>query len=86
VIGTEKAHEAVIVEGSARALADSAQVGRFISVYQRKYDWDMSAMKADLLSLKEPVFEVRPRVVFGLYEKNFMAKATRWIFNSSRKK
>jgi len=26
------------------------------------------------------VFAVRPKVVFGLYEKKFMSSATRWMF------
>ena len=26
----------------------------------------------------EPVYVVRPRVAFGLYEKNFMGSATKW--------
>ena len=30
--------------------------------------------------MKEPVFAVRPRVAFGLYEKRFMGSATRWKF------
>jgi len=30
--------------------------------------------------MKEPVFAVRPSLVFGLYEKKFMESATRWRF------
>jgi hypothetical protein len=30
--------------------------------------------------MKEPVFAVRPNLVFGLYEKKFMESATRWRF------
>jgi hypothetical protein len=40
----------------------------------------MSSMAEDILSMKEPVFAVRPRVVFGLWEKKFMEKTTRWMF------
>ena len=40
----------------------------------------MAGMEKDILAMKEPVFAVRPRVVFGLYEKNFMGSATRWMF------
>ena len=36
--------------------------------------------KDDILSMKEPVFAVRPRVVFGLYEKKFINAASRWRF------
>ena len=37
-------------------------------------------MKDDMLSMKEPVFAVRPRTVFGLWEKHFQGKATKWEF------
>jgi hypothetical protein len=40
----------------------------------------MSSMANDILSMKEPVFAVRPRVVFGLWEKYFQGKSTRWMF------
>ena len=39
---------------------------------------ELSTMKDDILSMKEPVFAVRPRVVFGLWEKHFVGKSTRW--------
>jgi len=76
---TEHAHEAVIVEGTAE-VADVPARRKLLSNYARKYKWDMSAMKEDILSMKEPVFAVRPRVVFGLWEKEFMGKSTRWKF------
>ena len=77
VVCTELAHEAVIVEGVAE-IADVAARLKFIPVYGKKYKWDLSTMKDDILSMKEPVFAVRPRVVFGLYEKKFVSAATRW--------
>jgi hypothetical protein len=79
VVCTEHAHEAVIVEGTAE-LADVPLRREFLKKYQRKYDFDMSGMEQDILSKKEPVFTVRPRVAFGLYEKNFVGSATRWQF------
>ena len=79
VVCTEHAHEAVIVEGIAE-VADVAARRKFISPYEKKYKFDMSTMKDDLLSMKEPVFAVRPRVVFGLWEKHFHSKSTRWKF------
>jgi Pyridoxamine 5'-phosphate oxidase len=79
VVCTEHAHEAVIIEGSAE-IADVAARRKMIPVYEKKYKWDLSTMKDDLLSMKEPVFAVRPRVAFGLYEKKFVSAATRWTF------
>ena len=79
VICTEHAHEAVIVEGVAE-IADVAARRKLIPTYERKYKCDLSSMKDDLLSMKEPVFAVRPRVVFALWEKHFQGKSTRWKF------
>ena len=79
IVCTEDAHEAVIVEG----VAENANVEarrKLIPAYQRKYDWDLSSMQDDMLSMKEPVFAVRPKVVFALWEKYFQSKSTRWQF------
>ena len=81
VVCNEDAHEAVIVEGTAE-IADVSVRRDFLKKYQRKYNFDMKAMEKDILAMKEPVFAVRPRVVFGLYEKKFMSSATRWKFTS----
>jgi hypothetical protein len=77
VLCTEHASEAVIVEGVAE-IADVGARRKFLAKYKSKYNFDMSSMKDDILSLKEPVFAVRPRVVFGLWEKHFVGKSTRW--------
>lgn len=79
IVATEHAHEAVIVEGVAE-IADVAARKKMLPLYERKYKFDMSKMKDDILSMKEPVFAVRPDVVFGLYEKHFQDKSTRWTF------
>jgi hypothetical protein len=81
VVCNEDAHEAVIVEGTAE-IADVSIRRDFLKKYQRKYDFDMKGMEKDILAMKEPVFAVRPRVVFGLYEKKFMSSATRWKFTN----
>ena len=79
VVCTELANEAVIVHGVAE-VADLAARREFLVHYERKYKFDMSSMKDDILSMKEPVFAVRPQVVFGLWEKYFQSKSTRWKF------
>lgn len=81
VVCTEHAHEAVIVEGFAD-IADLPSRRKFLKLYQPKYHFDMAGMDKDILSMKEPVFAVRPRVVFGLYEKKFVSSATRWKFSA----
>jgi hypothetical protein len=79
VVCNEHAHEAVIIEGTAE-IADVPDRRKFLPTYERKYKFDMEGMKQDILSLKEPVFAVRPRTVFGLFEKKFVESMTRWTF------
>jgi len=79
IVCTEHAHEAVIVEGIAE-IADVAARRKLIPAYEKKYKFDLATMKDDLLSMKEPVYAVRPRMVFGLWEKHFQSKSTRWKF------
>jgi hypothetical protein len=80
VICNEDAKEAVIIEGLAERLVDVQRIRKFISRYQRKYKFDLSGMVEGMISLKEPIFAVRPRVVFGQPEKTFSKNATRWKF------
>jgi hypothetical protein len=79
VMCTELANEAVIVEGIAE-LADVPARKKFLTAYKPKYNFDMGGMKDDILSMKEPVYAVRPRLIFGLSEKDFIGKSTRWKF------
>jgi general stress protein 26 len=79
VVCTELANEAVIVEGLAE-IADIETRRKMLPVYKLKYKFDMGKMKDDILSMKEPVFAVRPRLAFGLWEKEFIEKSTRWTF------
>ena len=79
IVCTEHAHEAIIVEGVAE-IADVAARRKLLPAYERKYKFDMSTMKDDILSMKEPVVAVRPRLVFAMWEKHFQSKSTRWKF------
>jgi len=80
VVCTEQANQAVIVEGIAAEAADVKLRRNFLQRYERKYKFDMSGFEADILSLKEPIYAVRPAVVFGLDEKKSLNAATRWRF------
>ena len=80
VMCTELADKAVIVEGTAEPVRDVSLIRRMLPLYERKYKFDMSGMEKDLLSLKEPIFAVRPRIAFGLDEKKTLNSATRWKF------
>jgi hypothetical protein len=81
IVCTEDAHEAVIVEGIAE-IADLSMRRKFLPACERKYKFDLSKMKDDILSMKEPVFAVRPCIVFGLWEKFFQSRSTRWKFDA----
>ena len=80
IVATENAAEAIIVEGEAEIAKVEARK-KMLPAYERKYKFDMSSMKDDILSMKEPVFAVRPKTVFGLWEKHFQSKSTRWKFD-----
>jgi hypothetical protein len=82
VICNDDSNEAVIVEGVAERMRDASRIREFLKIYGRKYKFDMSGMVEGMISLKEPVFVVRPQVVFGQSEKTFAKTATRWKFET----
>lgn len=73
VIVPEGGEEAVIVEGVAGELAGEENVAAFFAAYEKTYGHDVSSMG-------EPLYLVRPTVVFGQIEKTFTKSATRWAF------
>jgi hypothetical protein len=73
VVCTERADEPVIVEGSAKEVADPSLLKPFYHAYRTKYGYDME-------NFGEPVFALRPRVAFALIEKEMTGSATRWVF------
>ena len=77
VICTEKAAEAVVVEGTASPVVDAARIAELSPSYSKKYK------SFELDPKMGPIFEVRPSVAFGLREKTFRS-TTRWIFSTSR--
>ena len=77
---TDDSAEAVILEGLVKRETDVSAIRRLLRLYGKKYKFDMSGMADDLLNLKEPVFYLRPKIVFGLWEKKFTTSATRWLF------
>jgi hypothetical protein len=71
---TERADEAVIVEGDARPVTDPAVLASLARPYQRKYrPWTLDLDQG-------PVYALRPRVAFGVFERSFPRSATRWTF------
>lgn len=80
VVGTEEADHAVIVEGTAEPVMDVDFLRQYLCLYEKKYNFDMSGFEVDILNLKEPVYRIRPAVVFGLDEKKTLNAATRWRF------
>ncbi len=80
IMCTEKADQAVILEGAVDTEKNVERIREFLREYEKKYKWDMSGMADGLLTLKEPVFYLQPAKAFGLWEKKFATTATRWIF------
>jgi nitroimidazol reductase NimA-like FMN-containing flavoprotein (pyridoxamine 5'-phosphate oxidase superfamily) len=70
-VTNDRGEEAVIVEGLATEVKDSASLERIATAYKKKY-------KMDPRSMAEPIFRVDPRRVFGFVEKTFNRSATRW--------
>lgn len=81
VLCTEKADEAVIVEGIAEEVLDGPERRRFAKAYDKKYGGKIDAI---LESTGSIVLRVRPEVVFGFDEhaEDFAQGATRWKFDS----
>ncbi len=79
VIGTEKADEAVILEGLAEEIKDRSVWKQIAQVYNRKYGGDVEPL---LVASDGCVFRVQPQVAFGQDEhtENFTESVTRWNF------
>ena len=65
--------DSVVLEGIVELVSDSRILKKFCRLYEDKYAWDME-------ELGEPVYRVRPNVVFGLTSE-FNQTATRWTFD-----
>jgi general stress protein 26 len=74
IVGTQNAAEAVILEGVAERVTDSAIRKKLEPPSLKKYG--MSGGDGS-----EPLFRVRPQRVFGFIEKSFPKTATRWTFD-----
>lgn len=79
VIGTEKADEAVILEGVAEEMNDRSVWKQFAQLYNTKYGGDIEPM---LITSGGSVFRVTPKLAFGQDEhaENYTDSATRWQF------
>jgi len=73
VVCNENAEEAVIVEGIARRLSGNEIPPQAFADYKAKYGWELDPKTG-------PVYEVRPRTVFAMPEKQFPKGVTRWKF------
>jgi len=77
VVCTEKADEAVILEGMAKEITEAATLKKLAGPYNSKYKpWKLDPELG-------PVYAVLPEVIFGLREKDEMQSATRWRFGDS---
>ena len=77
VVCTERAEEAVIVEGAAVEVTDPALLDRVAAPYGRKYrPWKLDPGQG-------VIYEVRPRTAFAMVEKTFPGSVTRWDFGAA---
>ncbi len=76
-VNPDGAGEAVILEGVAREVSETARLRRFASVYKKKYDWNIERGK-------DPTYAVQPTLVFGFVESSdkIRGNPTRWKFGS----
>jgi PPOX class probable F420-dependent enzyme len=76
VVTPEGAEESVVVEGVAEPVTDPAELEALLAAYTAKYGGGFPD------PVTNPVFAVRPRVVFGIVEREaeFTTAATRWTF------
>ena len=73
VVCPENGSAAVVFEGVAREIGEGSLRSRYLIAYKKKYAHDMS-------DSKDPIYEVQPRVVFGIAEEVGGANPTRWRF------
>jgi hypothetical protein len=80
VIATEKADEAVILEGVPHEITDRTIWKQLVEVYNGKYGGDLGPL---LESSGGSVFRVQPQIAFGQDEhaENFTDAVTRWTFS-----
>ena len=78
-IGTERADEAVILEGVPHPITDRAIWKRLCAVYDAKYGGDLEPL---LVSSGGNVYCIEPQIAFGQDEHaaNFAESVTRWRF------
>lgn len=79
VISCEVDEAQIMVEGVAEIIIGSELKRRFADAYGPKYEWDMEGFN-------EPVYAVRPAVVFGFTTAGgeFTATATRWTMTNRK--
>ena len=79
-VSTDKPSEAVILEGTVEIERDVPRIRKFVRLYEKKYKYKLGKMGEAMIALEDPVFFLRPKVGFGLWEKKFTSSATRWLF------
>lgn len=77
---TDEPAEALVLEGAVETERDVKTIRKFIVLYEKKYKYKLGKMGERMIALEDPVFFLRPKVGFGLWEKKFSTSATRWIF------
>jgi Pyridoxamine 5'-phosphate oxidase len=74
-VGAEPADDAIVLEGRAELVTDTALRQAFVDAYAAKYAWNMD-------DFNEPIYAVRPSVAFAFSSApgEFTGGATKWTF------
>jgi PPOX class probable F420-dependent enzyme len=77
VVTTDRADEAVIIEGVAKVVPDAADEASLQDAYRKKYEEGLDPNLG-------PIFRVAPDVAFGFidHDDRFRETATRWEFTA----
>jgi general stress protein 26 len=78
VVTTEDASDPVIIDGTARIVADAASIRRVLDMMNDKYGTDLEESFLD--PGVNATISVRPHTVIGMRHGDFLGSPTRWAF------
>lgn len=79
VVHLESGDDVTILEGAAEEVTEKESVGRFVDVYNAKYQ--IEPAQDDPTAV---IYALRPRVAYAWRERDFPRSATRWTFEPDR--
>ncbi len=77
VVHLESGDDVAIIEGQVERVTDAPLIERLSDAYEKKY-----AIRLEPSNPSYGIYVVRPRAAYGWAERDFLATATRWKFDS----